>query len=229
MGYGLQLVSPPATEPLSVDGDVRPWLRLEVSDDDTLLAGLVTSAREYVERAAGLQLMPATWLLTSDRFPRYSSSAVWQQYSDGLWDQRIPQTELSGRWWPDKAAIRLPRPPLQSVTSITYVDGTGAQVTLAPANYLVDTARMPGRITPSYGNIWPIIRQQLNAVQVTFVAGFSPLGTAPYPLPWALKTAMLLLLADWYENRGETAPAPTVLDRVLALVDSVWRSYGLGS
>ena len=96
MGYGLQLVSPPATEPLSVDGDVRPWLRLEVSDDDTLLAGLVTSAREYVERAAGLQLMPATWLLTSDRFPRYSSSAVWQQYSDGLWDQRIPQRSMTG-------------------------------------------------------------------------------------------------------------------------------------
>lgn len=219
MPIGLTIVTQPASEPVSLS-EARLHCKVDIDDDNLLIGSLVRAARRYVERTGARQLVTATWMLTQDRFPRYSSSAVWQQYSDGLWDQRIPQTELSGRWWPDKAAIRLPKPPLQSITSITYIDGTGTQQTLSPTLYLVDTNTEPGRITPSYGNIWPIIRQQIASVQVTYVCGY---GTAAQ-VPDTFKEAIKLLVNHWYVNREASMyplPQPLAL-AVEALVMSEW-------
>jgi hypothetical protein len=174
MAQGLTLITPPASEPVTL-AEAKAHLRLEIGDDDALVAGLVTAARQHVEDLIAQSLVTQTWQLTLDKFPRYSSSAIWQQYADGLWDQRIPQTELSGRWWPDKASIRLPRPPLQSVSSIQYVaSGTGILTTMPSANYLVDASTRPGRVAPAFGQIWPLLQQQLAAVQVNYVAGYGP-------------------------------------------------------
>lgn len=219
MSIGLKLITPASATPV-LTSEAKLHLKVDTDDDDSLINDLLAAATRYVEKAAARQFCTATWLASYDRFPRYSSSAVWQQYSDGLWDQRIPQTELSGRWWPDKAAIRLPRPPLQSIVSITYIDGTGTQQTLDPTTYLVDTNTEPGRITPSYGNIWPIIRQQIGSVQVTFVAGY---GT-PQAVPATMKIAIKMLIGHWYLNReAVAAPLPAKLElAVEALIDMEW-------
>lgn len=73
----------------------------------------------------------------------------------------------------------LPRPPLQSVTSITYIDTQGNEQTLAADQYIVDTESEPGRIVPAYGVCWPAVRCQPNAVTVVYVAGHEDRNDVP--------------------------------------------------
>jgi len=71
------------------------------------------------------------------------------------------------------AVIRLPRPPLASVTSIQYTDIDGVTQTLSSSDYQVDGRSEPARIQPAYGESWPSTRRELNAVTVTYVAGYA--------------------------------------------------------
>ena len=77
--------------------------------------------------------------------------------------------------------ICLPRPPLQSVTSIQYVDEDGVTQTLSSSLYQVSTDESPGVIEPAYNQVWPATRAStLNAVTVTYVAGFGD-GSSSVP------------------------------------------------
>ena len=82
--------------------------------------------------------------------------------------------------------IHVPHVPLQSVTSIKYVDDDGTQQTLAASKYKVDSSdeRQPARIDPAYDEVWPATRRQTNAVEVRIVCGYS---TVPELLLSAVK------------------------------------------
>lgn len=99
-------------------------------------------------------------------------------------------------------AIEIPLPPLQSITSITYVDQDGATQTMPAADYIVDTASKPGVVALAYGKSWPSARAQRNAVTIRFVAGYG----AAADVPAAIKDAMKLLIGDRHANR-EGGPA----------------------
>jgi uncharacterized phiE125 gp8 family phage protein len=99
--------------------------------------------------------------------------------------------------FPSCGEIRLPRPPLQSISSITYLDQGGSPVTLATDQYTADTSIEPGRILRPYGVVWPITRTIPNAVTITYVVGAATAGAVPA----ALKTAVKLLTAELYANR----------------------------
>ncbi|MCR4301083.1 MAG: head-tail connector protein [Sulfuricaulis sp.] len=94
----------------------------------------------------------------------------------------------------------VPRPPLISVTSITYMDTDGATQVLATSGYRVDAVSEPGRITPAYGESWPSIRPVTNAVVLRFKAGY---GTAAASVPEPIRQAMLLLIGEMYERREQ--------------------------
>lgn len=96
------------------------------------------------------------------------------------------------------AEILVPRPPLQSVTSVTYIDTAGAEQTLDPAGYQVSAASLPGRIRPAYGATWPATRAQMDAVTVRFVCGY---GADWNAVPDAVRAALLLMTGDLYEHR----------------------------
>jgi len=68
--------------------------------------------------------------------------------------------------------IDIPRPPLQSVTSIKYTDTDGDEQTLDTGVYTVDTKSMVGRVVLAYNQSWPSTRAQIQAVKVTYVAGY---------------------------------------------------------
>lgn len=104
---------------------------------------------------------------------------------------------LSG--FPCDDIIELPKAPLVSVSSITYVDGDGMTQTLSTDVYEQDPYTTPGRIALKYGEVWPTTRCQRNAVTITFVAGYTE-------VPKLLKQGMLMRIAHWNENREESAP-----------------------
>lgn len=95
--------------------------------------------------------------------------------------------------------LELPLPPVQSITSISYIDPTGATQTFT--DYVADLPAGPkagpGRIAPSYGYSWPATRDQINAVRVRFVAGYGKAIDVPAPL----MEAQRLLVTYWFDNR----------------------------
>jgi len=93
--------------------------------------------------------------------------------------------------------IKLPMSPLQSVTSVTYVDDDGASQTLATTEYDVDVNSEPGYIVEAYDKTWPSIRSVFNAVTIRFIAGYGD----PVNVPEPIKQAMLLHIGHMNENR----------------------------
>lgn len=102
--------------------------------------------------------------------------------------------------WP-AFPIVLPRPPLASVTSITYYDEDDTAAVWAASNYYVDTAAEPGRIVLKTGAVAPSVTlREANAVVVRFVAGYGAAGDVPEKV----RAAILLTVGDLYENRENT-------------------------
>lgn len=93
--------------------------------------------------------------------------------------------------------LRLPLPPLQSVSSIAYVDSNGDSQTLSSSAYTVDTTSEPGRVYPAYGTSWPSTLAHPNSVTVTFVAGY----TSRDRVPATTRTGIAQLVSNWFENR----------------------------
>jgi uncharacterized phiE125 gp8 family phage protein len=100
--------------------------------------------------------------------------------------------------FPREDYIDLPRPPAQSVTSITYVDDSGVTQTLSASTYTLDAAGDPGRVYLNYDYTWPSIRGQRNAVTVVYVAGY---GDTAADVPETTRHSIRLKAAHWYENR----------------------------
>lgn len=112
----------------------------------------------------------------------------------------INQTwRLSLREFPQR--IYLPRPPLQSVTSVTYVDDQGVTRTLDASKYQVTADAKPAFLEPAYGEVWPATRpESLEAVKVVFVAGY---GADHTSLPESLRNLIYELVAFRFAVRGE--------------------------
>lgn len=163
----------------------KAHLRVDFDDDDATIGTLITAARLYCERWCRRTFPLATLRYTADRFPG------------------------------NCGAIRLPYPPLVSVSSIAYVDTGGVTQTLAASEYTVDAASQPGRIVPAYSKVWPTTRGHIADVQVTYVAGYAS-------VPATVQQAILLLVGHWYANREGvvTGTISTTVD--LAVESLLW-------
>ena len=214
MGFAVQVVTPASEEPVSVE-ELSLWCRVDDEAEQPILESLGKAARRLIERTFDCALVTQTLNFIVDRFPIPTSPYLWQQYSWGYWWQRLPMMQLTSSWWPERAALFIPRPPLQSVVSIQYIDQTGATQTLPSANYTVDTARMPGRVVPAYGLFWPFTLPTINSVTVQYQAGY---GT-PDQVPDTIKTAIKVAVHQWYEERAELDKLP---QGALNLVLSEW-------
>lgn len=92
-----------------------------------------------------------------------------------------------------------PRSPLDSVTSINYLDENGDSQLLATTEYTVDSKSQPGRIHEAPQKTWPTTQaEQTNVVTVRFVAGY---GAARSDVPNDIKLIISMLAAYWFENR----------------------------
>lgn len=119
----------------------------------------------------------------------------------------ITQTLTAGldRWPPD-GFVELPYPPLQSVTSIKYVDDDGDEHTLSTDVYGVDTKR--ARVYLKNNQSWPSDGlRNFDPITITWVAGY---GDAADDVPDTYKHAIKLLISHWYENREPYVIEPGV-------------------
>lgn len=167
---GLAIVTAPTADPVSLV-EAKAQCRVDGTDDDGLLAGLVLAAREAAETFTRRKLFTQTW--------DYSIDCTW------------PTEKINGVM---RRRICLPLPPLQSVTSIKYYDIAGVLQTLAADQYRVDPTSYEGRIEPAYGVAWPSVRDQMATIVVRMVVGHTA-------VPEPVRQAILLTVGHLYANR----------------------------
>lgn len=179
--------------------DAKAHLRFYHDYEDDLIRSLITAARQYAEIYTGKAFITRELRLTRDCFPA----------NDGC--------------------IRLPRPPLQTLTAsqdwpdlgITYTNTSGNESTVSTSVYIVDATPEVGRICLAYGETWPTDAiDQPAAVKVRYLAGY---GDSAADVPETIKAAMKLLIGHWFANREAVGSVGGVVAMaVQSLLGSAW-------
>lgn len=103
--------------------------------------------------------------------------------------------------WPETNYIQIPKPPLQSITSVTVLTKDEVSEVLDPVYYHVDTASIKGRVILGADESWPNYElYPMNPIQILFVCGY---GSTPEDVPAAIRYAILLQVGDLWDNRED--------------------------
>ena len=169
---GKKLKVAPVVEPVSVD-EARLHLRVDKHDlEDSAIDEIIRAARVDAEAFQNRAYVTQTWEFYFDLGTLF-------------------------RW----RALRVPLPPLQSVTEVAYRTSAGAWVPwVQNTDYFVDTIGEPGFVVftdaagiPSDSSgYW-----EVNPIRVTAVVGYG----APEDVPASIRQAILLMVGHFYENR----------------------------
>jgi uncharacterized phiE125 gp8 family phage protein len=106
--------------------------------------------------------------------------------------------EKLDEWPEDEPFITLSKRPVQSVSSIYYLDTNGNSTLWSSANYSLDLYRPQPAIALAYNVLWPSVLDWDGAITITYTAGHA--NAAAVPKAW--KQAMLLLISHWFEHRS---------------------------
>lgn len=180
--WRLDVVTPPAATPVALDAALYRHLKIDPSGsplshiDDDLIEMQLAGARDQCE-----QIETGRTLITT----------VYD-----MW--------LSG--WPACGkTIDIPRPPLQTVDAVTYIDANGATQTLSSALYRVHAPAgpiaMPGQVELKPANTWPTLGDDRWPVTIRFTAGY---GDAASDVPFGIRSWIMLLVGSMYAHREET-------------------------
>jgi len=125
-----------------------------------------------------------------------AEDATWRALITSTWELRMdtfPQMPL-----------RLPKAPLQSISSIKYVNEDGDESTVATTVYDVETQNEPGFIFFKPNQDWPSVTlYPYGGVRIQFVAGYADADAVPSKV----KAAILLAVGHLYENREQVVVA----------------------
>lgn len=185
----LNLVTPPAYEPVSLD-EAKAWVRVDGCDDDALLTGLVTAARTAAEEYLRRSLVTQTWKLTLDLC---GNRGEWFEST-----YELPVNYFDGAL---PRSVELPRGPVTAVTSVITYDTANASSVFAPSNYRLDPAGARLLLNPN--TFWPSNLRPAGGCEIVYAAGFGTSSAVPQPI----KTGILIHTASLYEQRGQCADA----------------------
>jgi len=167
---------------------VKTHLRVDVTEDDATIAAWIIAVRVHVERWLNRRLVSQTWDMTRDGFPVGSRE------------------------------ILLPYGPVQSITSISYINTGGTTSTMDSSDYTLDTYSVVPRLYPAFGEIWPATRDIQNAVTIRYVAGFGDAAAVPENI----KIAMKMMIAAMYEYREAMGQIPPLENLCPAAESLLW-------
>ena len=93
--------------------------------------------------------------------------------------------------------ISLSRSPIQSITSVSYLDSAGDTQTVSSSDYTSDLISQPSRLDPVTS--WPTASVEVNAVTIRYVVGYTSASDVPAPI----RQGIMLAIASMYENRTD--------------------------
>ena len=116
-------------------------------------------------------------------------SIMWKRLIDQTW---IDYFDVFEDW------MELRWSPVDSITSVQYLDINGSEQTLATTVYELAFKHSIGHVRLKYGQTFPSTYGHPDAVYVTYKAGY---GTAPSDVPMKIRMGLTQLVAHWYRNR----------------------------
>ena len=119
--------------------------------------------------------------------------------------------------WPDNP-VKLPMPPLISVTQIVTLDEDDTETVYSTDSYYVHTLTTPGQIVIKHGATPPTNTDRYyGGYRVDYKAGY---GTSTADVPQSIREAMKLWCSIYYETRTLTEIPP---NEVLSIIDRNYR------
>ena len=180
----MKIITAPTIEPVTLE-EAKSHLRVEHDAEDVLITSLIAAARQSAEQ--------------------YTNRAFLTQT---LEEAFLPPASDN-----DDVLFRLGRTPVQSVTSITYLDVLGeAQPWAKTDNWILFDMVQPEQILLRHNALIPKMLDRVDAVKIRYVAGWSSVSDVPAPI----KQAMLLMIGKWYEFREDSVQRmPTASEHLL--------------
>lgn len=100
--------------------------------------------------------------------------------------------------WTDDGELKLQVAPITTINYLrTYSDDDIAN-TIDPSHYYADLVKNPQKLILRGSRIWLKPGRIANGIEIEATAGYGPTGAS---VPTPLRSAMLMLIAYWYENR----------------------------
>lgn len=193
-------VATAATLPAVSLTEMRKHLKMRDRKEDLLIESYVAAATKWCETFTRRQFVTATFDYLIDNFPLQSHV-------------RFPRVLRS-----EDDRIALPRSPLISITSVTYLDTAGVSTPFDALNYSADTASEPGYIFLKNGKTWPTVLDERNGVTIKFVAGYGNTTAVPA----TIKAAVRYLAAHYFANREAVNTESIPREVTLALKSLLW-------
>lgn len=114
--------------------------------------------------------------------------------------------------WPRERAVKLPLSPIARIEAVRPFGPEGAAADLAPTLYRLDPADPPRLVLNPTA---PAPGQGAEGIQIDLVAGY---GASAAEVPPPLVQAVRMLVARWFENRGDERDAAPLPPDLLALL-----------
>jgi uncharacterized phiE125 gp8 family phage protein len=161
------------------------------SVEDGHIENLIITATEDAEQQTQRAIMPQTWQMILSGFP--------------------------------SGDIELERPPLIEVVSFGYVDADGNDQTLAtsPVDFQIITSGKyrKARVRPSAGASWPVAQSGVDAVTITYRAGYANDQTPEFV---KIRQGIALMVAELYKQRELSVVGTSIVPSIITM-DRFWR------
>jgi hypothetical protein len=165
---GFLTLQQPAIEPVT-PADLIAYGKLDPNESVSSLTRLLVAARLWCEAFCERAFIFQTKRLLMDFFPGYVDFK--------MAGQRVSSPFVSGSnavLVGIRYAIALPWPSVRQVVKFQYQDANGNYTVMRPgADFTADIDSQPARLTPIFGQMWPVARVIVNAVQVDYVTGYA--------------------------------------------------------
>jgi uncharacterized phiE125 gp8 family phage protein len=102
-------------------------------------------------------------------------------------------------YWPIGGIVKVQISPFRAILAARSYDIYGNSTTYDPTGFIVDKASEPGRIMAA-NNIAPVTGRPFAGIELDVQLGY---GANASDVPQPLRQAILLLVALWFENRGD--------------------------
>mgnify|MGYP003624615213 CR=1 FL=1 len=174
-----------AAYPVTVD-EVKSDLRIQHTSDDTRIAGLIAAATDFMDVPSG---------------------AIGKALINQTWALSVESYEADN-------SIIIPITPVSSIISIQYFDVDNVSRTLTVSDFHLYGNQDRAWIKAKNGIVVPSVFDRLDAITVTFVAGF---GASSTNIPNSIRQAISILIAHWYENPTGFATGANVTELPFAV------------
>lgn len=194
------LVTAPALPPIGLT-QVKTFLRVDGTDEDTQISTLINAATKRLEAETDCKFVTQTWDIVLDCFP-YKSSNKSNDWWDGTRDGAISQLMSPVNF------IELPFGPLQSITSFKTFDDSNNEFLFT--DFHLDTLSTTPKIALKQSGVWPTtVLRSVNGIVIRGVFGFGTgdnnAGTNG-AVPEDIREAIKQMVGIMYEHRGDEMP-----------------------